>query len=52
MANVTMSVTTLIADAEAIRLYDAGSLMLEKCEQDSHRLLKINILHFYDLHLG
>ncbi len=43
MANVTMSVTTLIADAEAIRLYDAGSLMLEKCEQDSHRLLKINM---------
>lgn len=43
MADATVSVRPLIADAEAILLYDAGGLMLEKCEQESRRLLMANM---------
>lgn len=43
MADVTSSVEPLIAEAESIVLYDAGSLMLEKCGRDSRRLMRTNL---------
>lgn len=43
MADISSSIKPLIADAEAILLYDAGSLLLEKCEQESRRLMRTNL---------
>lgn len=43
MADVTSSIKPLIAEAETILLYDAGGLMLKKCEQESRRLMRANL---------
>lgn len=47
LADATSLVKSLVVDAETVLLYDAGGLMLEKCEQDSRRLMKANWkMHF------
>lgn len=43
MADISSSIKPLIADAEAILLYDVGSLLLTKCEEESRRLMKTNL---------
>lgn len=42
MAESTSVIKPLVAEAEAILLYDAGDLMMKKCEESSRRLLKAN----------
>lgn len=43
LTDITSLIKPLIADAEAIALYDAGGLMLRTCEQESRRLMKTNL---------
>lgn len=43
MADIASSIKPLITDAEVIAIYDAGGMMLKKCEEDSRRLMKINL---------
>lgn len=43
MADMTSAIEPLITEAESIVLYDAGRLMLEKCERDSRRLMRTNL---------
>lgn len=42
MAESTSVIKPLVAEAEAILLYDVGDLMMKKCEESSRRLLKLN----------
>ena len=42
MAESTSVIKPLIAEAEAILLYDAGALIMQKCDENSRRLMKIN----------
>lgn len=42
MAESTSAIKPLITEADAILLYDAGNLMMKKCEESSRRLMKIN----------
>lgn len=42
MAESTSVIKPLVAEAEAILLYDAGDLMMQKCEENSRRLMKLN----------
>lgn len=43
MADVTSLVKPLVADAEAVWLYDAGGLLMHKCEEHSRRLMRTNL---------
>lgn len=42
MSESTSTIKPLITEAETILLYDAGDLMLEKCEESSMRLMQIH----------
>lgn len=42
MAESTSVMEPLVAEAEAILLYDAGELMMKKCDESSRRLMKMN----------
>ncbi len=43
MAESTSAIKPLITEAEIIQLYDAGDLMMQKCEESSRRLMKVNM---------
>lgn len=43
MSENTSAIKPLITDADAILLYDAGGLMMRKCDESSRKLLKINM---------
>ena len=43
MSENTSVIKPLIADADMILLYNAGSLMMKKCDETSRKLLKINM---------
>lgn len=43
IAENTSAIKPLITDAETILLYDAGELMMRKCDRNSRRLMKINM---------
>ena len=42
MAESTSAIKPLITEADTILLYDAGDLMMQKCEESSLKLLKVN----------
>lgn len=42
MAESTSAISPLITEADTIRLYDAGDLMMQECEKSSLRLMKVN----------
>lgn len=42
MAESTSAIQPLITEADTILLYDAGSLMMQKCEESSLKLMKVN----------
>lgn len=42
MAESTSVIEPLVAQAEVIRLYDAGKLMMKRCRESSGRLMKLN----------
>lgn len=49
MSENTSAIRPLITDADAILLYDAGGLMLKKCDESSRKLMKINMkIHVRD----
>lgn len=43
MSENTSAIKPLITEAETILLYDAGEMMLKKCEENSRKLMKINM---------
>ncbi len=43
MTHITTYIEPLVTEAEAIAVYDAGDMMLRKCEQESRRLLRTNM---------
>lgn len=43
LAESTSVIKPLIADAETILLYNAGSVMIKKCDETSRKLMKINM---------
>lgn len=43
MAESTSAIMPLITEAETILLYDAGDFMMQKCEESSRKLMKINM---------
>ena len=43
LAENTSVIKPLIADADMILLYDAGSVMMKKCDETSRNLMKINM---------
>lgn len=43
MSESTSSIKPLITDADAILLYDAGGLMMKKCDESSRKLMRINM---------
>lgn len=43
MSENTSVIKPLIADADVILLYNAGSLMMKKCDETSRKLMKINM---------
>lgn len=43
MSENTSAIKPLITDAETIRLYDAGELMMKNCDDTSRKLLKTNM---------
>ncbi|MBD5482803.1 MAG: ABC transporter ATP-binding protein [Lachnospiraceae bacterium] len=42
MAESTSAIKPLITEAESILIYDAGGLMMQKCEKSSLKLMKVN----------
>lgn len=42
LAECTSVIKPLVAEAEAILLYGAGDLMMQKCDENSRRLMKMN----------
>lgn len=42
MAENTSAIKPLITEADTILLYDAGDLMMQKCENSSKKLMKVN----------
>lgn len=43
MSENTSAIKPLITEAEMILLYDAGDMMLKKCDENSRKLMKINM---------
>lgn len=43
MSESTSAIKPLIAEADTILLYDAGDLMIKKCDESSRKLMKINL---------
>ena len=43
MSENTSAIKPLITEAETILLYDAGEMMLKKCEENSRKLMRINM---------
>lgn len=43
MAESTSVIKPLVAEADVILLYDAGRLMMQKCDESSRRLMKANL---------
>lgn len=43
MSENTSAIKPLITEAETILLYDAGEMMLKKCEENSRKLMQINM---------
>lgn len=42
IAESTSAIKPLITEADTILLYDAGKLMMQKCEESSRKLMKVN----------
>lgn len=43
MAESTASITPLITEADAVLVYNAGELLMEKCKEKSNRIMEINL---------
>lgn len=43
LAKSTSAIRPLIAEADIILIYDAGDLMMRKCDESSHKLMKVNL---------